>query len=40
MSRYREPRHVFLSRPDVLEQVFGQLGRWLDTTLSSLTKES
>lgn len=34
-------RHdVFLSRPDVLEQVFGQLGRWLDTTLSSLTKES
>ncbi len=34
-------RHdVFLSRPDVLEQVFNRLGRWLDTTLSSLTKES
>ena len=34
-------RHdVFLSRPDVLEVVFDQLGRWFDHTLSSLTKES
>ena len=34
-------RHdVFLSRPDVLEVVFDQLGRWLDQTLSSPTKES
>ena len=34
-------RHdVFLSRPDVLRVVFEQLGRWLDHTLSSLTKES
>ena len=34
-------RHdVFLSRPAVLEVVFDQLGRWLDHTLSSLTKES
>ena len=34
-------RHdVFLSRPDVLRVVFEQLGRWLDHTLSSFTKES
>ena len=34
-------RHdVFLSRPAVLEVAFDHLGRWLDHTLSSLTKES
>ncbi|MBB0990340.1 alpha/beta hydrolase [Dietzia maris] len=34
-------RHdVFLSRADVLEVVFDHLGRWLDQTLSSHTKES
>lgn len=34
-------RHdVFLSRPDVLRVALDQLGRWLDATLSSPTKES
>lgn len=34
-------RHdVFLSRPDVLETVFDQLGLWLDSILPAHTKES